>query len=573
MAKTLNARIITKHDTAENWEKATSFKPKLGEIIVYETPSNTILNQYDWESIPRIKIGDGETVISKLPFITDAYVQKKRDYGLSERNYNQTHWDIVNGIANLGYVPKYTDTTYEAGRGMALSEDNIFYNTGVLSLYTDIKNPGIIYYRSSKGPHEEDGNEDKSIELGLKDTAFMESNNFLKIEDFEKEHYVVELKENEDIENKPGTILYRTYNDEEYKSVKVNGLKSLAFKDAVDIDTVTEVVIAENKPTDNIPIWIDCSVDEEQNVKGKLKYLDKNNEDEYVEIDVGVVSISPKKTVVNENEELDEGFVVNTKNISIEQYFGVQKIACPSPYSLEVTTNGKVQNYNIGEELQFQSGIEGDIKGSFRVIRGSNEIQHVEIFGLGDNAFTSTAYFPIAGGTITGDTIFSSITASNSTDTGAVCITGGLGVGGNIYGNAVYGAVYNDYAEYRQSEEPIEPGYIVYSGDDGILHKTVGRLQFFEGVVSDTFGFSIGKTDKAQTPLAVAGRVLVYTDEELHAGNVVCAGPHGKACKMTKKEIKEHPDRIVGIVSEVPNYETWGEENAPVNGRVWIRVR
>ena len=42
---------------------------------------------------------------------------------------------------------------------------------------------------------------------------------------------------------------------------------------------------------------------------------------------------------------------------------------------------------------------------------------------------------------------------------------------------------------------------------------------------------------------------------------------------MTKQEIKDYPDRIVGVVSEVPSYEIWGEENIPVNGRVWIRVR
>ena len=141
------------------------------------------------------------------------------------------------------------------------------------------------------------------------------------------------------------------------------------------------------------------------------------------------------------------------------------------------------------------------------------------------------------------------------------------------YGATFIGGNFNDYAEYRQSIEHIEPGYIVYSDDDGILRKTKNRLQHFEGVVSDTFGFSIGKTDKAQTPLAVAGRVLVYPDEELHAGDVVCAGENGKASKMDNIEIANKPDRIVGIVSEIPTYDTWGENNVPVNGRVWIRVK
>jgi hypothetical protein len=98
-------------------------------------------------------------------------------------------------------------------------------------------------------------------------------------------------------------------------------------------------------------------------------------------------------------------------------------------------------------------------------------------------------------------------------------------------------------------------------------------LQYFEGVVSDTFGFAIGKTNKAKIPLAVAGRVLVYTDEELHAGDVVCTGENGKVCKMNEEEIANKPDRIVGIVSEIPTYDTWGEDNIPVNRRIWIRVK
>jgi hypothetical protein len=105
MAKTLNARIITKHDTEANWEKALSFIPKLGEIIIYETPLKTIPNEYDWTSIPRMKIGDGQTLINDLLFTTEAYVQKKSGWDLSENNYNDTHWNIVNKIANLGYEP------------------------------------------------------------------------------------------------------------------------------------------------------------------------------------------------------------------------------------------------------------------------------------------------------------------------------------------------------------------------------------------------------------------------------------------------------------------------------------
>ena len=34
--KNIKTRIIHKHDTEENWNKATNFIPKQGEIIVYD---------------------------------------------------------------------------------------------------------------------------------------------------------------------------------------------------------------------------------------------------------------------------------------------------------------------------------------------------------------------------------------------------------------------------------------------------------------------------------------------------------------------------------------------------------
>ena len=182
---------------------------------------------------------------------------------------------------------------------------------------------------------------------------------------------------------------------------------------------------------------------------------------------------------------------------------------------------------------------------------------------------------PLAGGTVTGATTFSNTTAASSTTTGAVKISGGLGVAGNIYGAKVYGAVFNDYAEYRDQNEKINAGYIVYCDDDGKLKLTTERLQKFEGVVSDTFGFAIGETDECQTPIAVSGRVLVYCNPEdhFHSGDCVCAGPDGKAYRMTREEVTMYPDRIVGVVSEIPTYERWGTGNVEVNGRIWIKVK
>lgn len=180
------------------------------------------------------------------------------------------------------------------------------------------------------------------------------------------------------------------------------------------------------------------------------------------------------------------------------------------------------------------------------------------------------------GGTFSGVTKITNTTASTSTATGALIVSGGIGCAKNIYGNNVYGAVWNDYAEFRNQIEEIKPGYCVASADNGQVYKTTEKFQACDGIVSDTFGFAIGETDECKTPLAVAGRVLAYCEgdrNDYHSGDTVCAGPDGKVCKMTREEIREWPDRIIGIVSEIPQYETWGTGNIEVDNRIWIKIK
>ena len=204
-----------------------------------------------------------------------------------------------------------------------------------------------------------------------------------------------------------------------------------------------------------------------------------------------------------------------------------------------------------------------------------------------DNADTTTLnsaktysdnnFLKLSGGTVTGVTTFSNTTASSSTTTGAVKISGGLGVAGNIYAAKVYGAVWNDYAECRESNEFIDAGYVVKENGDDTLSLADGRLIYGCSIVSDTFGFMIGETDKAHTPIAVSGRVLAYPYEnrEVFRHNIgcfVCSGPNGTVSLMNKEEVWNHPEAIIGQVSAVPDYEYWGN-NVKVNGRVWIKVR
>ena len=141
--------------------------------------------------------------------------------------------------------------------------------------------------------------------------------------------------------------------------------------------------------------------------------------------------------------------------------------------------------------------------------------------------------------------------------------------------SAFWGAVWNDYAEYRKAET-LEAGRVVIEDKSGEMKLSTERLQPGANVVSDTFGFAIGETDDCKTPLAVAGRVLAYPYEDRDSyplGAAVCSGPNGTISLMTREEIREYPERIIGTVSEIPTYEVWGDGNAPVNGRIWIKVR
>lgn len=61
--KTFNTRIQLKHDKEAKWLEAKTFVPKRGELIIYEVDTN--------HNAPRIKIGDGTTIVSNLPFASN----------------------------------------------------------------------------------------------------------------------------------------------------------------------------------------------------------------------------------------------------------------------------------------------------------------------------------------------------------------------------------------------------------------------------------------------------------------------------------------------------------------------
>lgn len=64
--KTIKARIVNKHDVESAWNASNvkdTFIPKQGELIIYDKD--------DTHPYERVKVGDGNTAVGSLPFITD----------------------------------------------------------------------------------------------------------------------------------------------------------------------------------------------------------------------------------------------------------------------------------------------------------------------------------------------------------------------------------------------------------------------------------------------------------------------------------------------------------------------
>lgn len=65
--KKIKARLQQKHDTSANWALATNFKPKAGELIIYD-------------DLKKMKVGDGETLVNNLPFLSADVSQDLNNY-------------------------------------------------------------------------------------------------------------------------------------------------------------------------------------------------------------------------------------------------------------------------------------------------------------------------------------------------------------------------------------------------------------------------------------------------------------------------------------------------------------
>ena len=103
--KNFNTRMQQKIDTAANWAKATNFVPKKGEIIVYSDGGGV--------GVPKIKIGDGTTVVGSLKFI-------ESDGGLSAGAIQINH---ISAAAQEALVLEAVSSVNVGGRNLLKNSD------------------------------------------------------------------------------------------------------------------------------------------------------------------------------------------------------------------------------------------------------------------------------------------------------------------------------------------------------------------------------------------------------------------------------------------------------------------
>lgn len=123
--KMINTRIINKHDTAENWRKATNFIPKKGEIIVYDVDA--------FATVPKIKIGNGETNVNDLPFLNEKEILEQTRYLISGSK-NGYDFNLPNiGVKSLQIILLHDLNT--TGAIEIINKDGIVISSYVPSTY------------------------------------------------------------------------------------------------------------------------------------------------------------------------------------------------------------------------------------------------------------------------------------------------------------------------------------------------------------------------------------------------------------------------------------------------------
>lgn len=163
-----------------------------------------------------------------------------------------------------------------------------------------------------------------------------------------------------------------------------------------------------------------------------------------------------------------------------------------------------------------------------------------ELKGLIDN-FNPNGMLSLTGGTLTGPLVAQKITATE------------------ITANKIYGAVWNDYAEWFEKEnvdDIFEFGDICAWNKNGIIHAKPYDKNIV-GVASNTYGYILGgfpnvnmeENNKYFVPIGLTGRVNVKVQGSVEIGDLIVSAGNG----IGKVDNNASIGQLVGKALEASN--------------------
>ena len=169
MANTIKSRILLKTDTTLNWDKATNFIPKKGEICIYSDRFQLDDGSY----VPGIKVGDGSSYIHELEFMGDEYISNEeineilgiQGGGNSSNAPSLETWTIT--------FPDYDSETYtQIFTNISLTASNSKFSCNTLDSNNNLIRITSSLYDLLTNTHVPTGCTFRSIKI-VKDTALI----------------------------------------------------------------------------------------------------------------------------------------------------------------------------------------------------------------------------------------------------------------------------------------------------------------------------------------------------------------------------------------------------------------
>jgi hypothetical protein len=139
----------------------------------------------------------------------------------------------------------------------------------------------------------------------------------------------------------------------------------------------------------------------------------------------------------------------------------------------------------------------------------------------------------------------------------------------------IWNAVWNDLADFQLLNDELVFGACYFDTKDGARICNERCQLSVIGIASDTYGFGLGLNPVSQVPIAVAGWVLAFVDNEYPCGTPLTNNEKGMLTEMTLEEKMHYPERLVAIYKRKEMDKLWGPEGKKieVKDRHWVRVK